>query len=84
MTVRLNLSPPPPSPVTLILALPKPKAFSPILESLAVLGYKRIHIIATARVSSLGLTHQPMTPYPECIDVAINAFNLLIQNVKER
>jgi hypothetical protein len=73
MTVRLHLPPPPPSPVTLILALPKPKAFSPILESLAVLGYKRIHIIATARVSP---SHPPMTPYPECIHVAINAFNL--------
>ncbi len=76
MTVRLNLPPPPPSPVTLILALPKPKAFAPILESLAVLGYKRIHIIATARVSPFGLTYQPMTPCPECLDGAIyKAFN---------
>lgn len=50
LTVRLDQAPPAPLPITLIIAMPRPKVFTPLLESVATLGFKHIHLIATDRV----------------------------------
>jgi RsmE family RNA methyltransferase len=46
----LTLPPPVPAAVTLLLALPRPKAFRRILQGVATFGVKRIVLLNTARV----------------------------------
>ena len=50
MKVNLNSEPPSPLPVTLILALPRPKMLSRILETVTSMGVKEIYIINSWRV----------------------------------
>jgi 16S rRNA U1498 N3-methylase RsmE len=50
LRVVLDSSPPPPSPVTVAVALTRSKTFPKILETLTVLGVKKIFILNTARV----------------------------------
>ena len=50
LDVVLERDPPPPLPVTLILALPRPKMFSRILQSVTAMGVKKIFLIDTWRV----------------------------------
>jgi 16S rRNA U1498 N3-methylase RsmE len=50
LRVILDASPPPPSPVTVAVALTRSKTFPKILETLTVLGVKKIYILNTARV----------------------------------
>lgn len=50
LQVSLKDSPIPPLPITLILALPRPKAFRRILQSVAAMGVKRIVLLNTWRV----------------------------------
>lgn len=51
-TIELNLDTPPPAPLpsTLILALPRPKMLRRVLQTVASMGIKHIHIIHSARV----------------------------------
>jgi RsmE family RNA methyltransferase len=50
--VRLNIEPPSPLETTLILALPRPKAFRRIVEAVTTIGVKRIVVIDSANVES--------------------------------
>jgi 16S rRNA (uracil1498-N3)-methyltransferase len=50
MDVSLAAAPPGPLPLTLLLALPRPKAFKRCVEAVASLGVKRIFIIQSFRV----------------------------------
>lgn len=51
-TIELNLDmpPPPPLPSTLILALPRPKMLRRVIQTVASMGIKYIHLINSARV----------------------------------
>lgn len=50
LDVALDREPPPPLPVKLILAMPRPKMFARILQSVCAMGVKEIFVIATWRV----------------------------------
>lgn len=51
-TIEFNLDtpPPPPLPSTLILALPRPKMLRRVIQTVASMGIKHIHLINSARV----------------------------------
>lgn len=48
--LQLDTPPPPPVPSTLILALPRPKMLRRVLQTVASMGIKNIHLINSARV----------------------------------
>ena len=50
LRVELRDQPPPPLPLTLVLALPRPKMMRRILQTLASLGVKEIHLVNSVRV----------------------------------
>lgn len=50
MEVNLHSAPPPPLPVRLVLALPRPKMLSRVLETVTSMGVKEIYIINSWRV----------------------------------
>jgi RsmE family RNA methyltransferase len=50
MSVVLDKNPPPPLDCTLLLALPRPKAFLRIVESASAMGVKRIFVMESWRV----------------------------------
>ena len=50
LVLVLDTAPPPPSPVTVAVALTRSKTFPKVLETLVVLGVKKIFIINTERV----------------------------------
>ena len=64
LTVRLDQAPPAPLPITLIIAMPRPKVFTPLLESVATLGFKHIHLIATDRVDKTYWASHTLQPPP--------------------
>jgi len=50
LELDLTEAPPPPLPVTLVLALPRPKMLKRILQAVASLGVKQLHLINSYRV----------------------------------
>jgi len=50
LELQLDTPPPKPVPITLVLALPRPKMLRRILQTVASMGVKRIHLIHSARV----------------------------------
>lgn len=50
LELTLNTTPPPALPITLILALPRPKMLRRVLQTVASMGIKNIHLINSARV----------------------------------
>lgn len=55
-------SPPPPPPVELVLALPRPKALSRLLQDAASLGVKRVDLVNAWRVSKTFFASHRLTP----------------------
>jgi RsmE family RNA methyltransferase len=50
MAVQLNMAPPEPTPITVILAMPRPKVFKRVLQSLTAFGVKEIILLNSWRV----------------------------------
>jgi len=50
LRVKLDSQPPPPLPLTLVLALPRPKMMRRVIQTVASLGVKEIHLINSYRV----------------------------------
>lgn len=50
MAVQLNMEPPKPPPITVILAMPRPKVFKRVLQSMTAFGVKEIILLNSWRV----------------------------------
>lgn len=50
LEVEFREAPPPPLPVTLVLALPRPKMLKRIMQTIAAMGVKQLHLINSYRV----------------------------------